>query len=89
MNILEILMLICFGSAWPFSIYKSYRTKDSNGKSVLFMLAIFLGYMSGILNKVYNNFDSVIYLYMLNSAMVLAEIFLYFKNKGVRIRVEA
>ena len=82
-------MLICFGSAWPFSIYKSYRTKDSNGKSVLFMFAIFLGYMSGILNKVYNNFDSVIYLYMLNSAMVLAEIFLYFKNKGVRIRVEA
>ncbi len=89
MNILEVLMLICFGSAWPFSIYKSYKTKSSNGKSVLFMLAIFLGYLSGILNKVYYGYDNVIYLYVLNSTMVLAEIFLYFKNKNIRIRVEA
>ena len=27
MSIFEVLMLLCFGAAWPFSIYKSYTLK--------------------------------------------------------------
>jgi hypothetical protein len=28
-DIFEALMLICFGAAWPFSIYKMLKTKKS------------------------------------------------------------
>ena len=62
MSIYEILMLVCFGAAWPFSIYKSYKTKSSQGKSASFLVIILIGYAAGILNKFYNNFDNVVYL---------------------------
>jgi len=27
MNIYELVMLIAFGSSWPFAVYKTFRTK--------------------------------------------------------------
>jgi len=83
MSIFEIVMLICFGAAWPFSIYKSYRSKSNAGKSVLFLYVIGLGYVAGMLHKVFYNFDLVILLYILNGVMVFADIFLYYRNKGL------
>jgi len=38
MSIFEALMMIFFGLAWPFSIYKSYKSKSNNGKSLWFLL---------------------------------------------------
>ena len=32
MSIYEIIMLICFGAAWPFSIYKSLKSKSTKEK---------------------------------------------------------
>ena len=46
MSIFEIVMLVCFGAAWPFSIYKSYKAKSNEGKSVLFLFVIALGYIA-------------------------------------------
>ena len=34
MSIFEIGMLICFGCAWPVSIWKSYHSKQNAGKSL-------------------------------------------------------
>jgi len=45
MSIFEMLMLLCFGAAWPFSIYKSYKSKSVDGKSPYFLVILILGYI--------------------------------------------
>ncbi len=66
MSIFEIIMLISFGAAWPLSIWKSFKSKSAKGKSLPFMIIIGLGYVAGMLHKVFYNFDLVFYLYLLN-----------------------
>jgi len=88
MSIFEITMLICFGAAWPFSIYKSYRSKSSQGKSASFLVIVLIGYAAGILNKIYYNFDNVIYLYALNMIMVMLDLILYMRNQRISIKSE-
>ncbi|HSN67045.1 MAG TPA: hypothetical protein VLS94_10410 [Fusibacter sp.] len=80
MSLLEMTMLICFGAAWPLSIYKSYTSKSTAGKSVFFLIIIMVGYVAGILNKLLYNYDFVIYLYILNLFMVFIDTMLYFRN---------
>lgn len=81
MSILEAIMLICFGAAWPFSIAKSLKSKSTNGKSLLFLVVLILGYIAGILNKLLNNNDIVLYLYILNLLMVSTDAMLWVRNK--------
>jgi hypothetical protein len=81
MSVFEILMLICFGFAWPVSIYKSITSKSIKGKSVLFLYIILAGYLFGMLHKIYFNKDLVIALYALNFTMVLIDLLLYYRNK--------
>jgi len=83
MSIFEAIMLICFGAAWPFSIYKSYTSRVNTGKSIIFLLIVFVGYMAGMIHKLFYNFDLVIYLYGLNSCMVFMNIILYCRNKKI------
>jgi len=80
MSAFEGLMLFCFGAAWPFSIYKAYVSKSNDGKSILFLLVVLLGYASGIIHKVVYSFDAVILLYILNGTMVLIDVLLYCRN---------
>ncbi len=81
MSFFEALMLLCFGAAWPFSIYKSYRSRQNSGKSVFFLGIVLIGYISGIIHKIFYNFDPVIYLYGLNGIMVSMDMILYFRNR--------
>ncbi|MEN8905720.1 MAG: hypothetical protein ABF289_07170 [Clostridiales bacterium] len=81
MSIFEIIMLICFGAAWPFSIIKSYKAKNNSGKSLFFLFVILLGYLSGIMNKLLVDYDKVILLYILNFVMVFIDILIYLKNR--------
>jgi len=78
--IFEAIMLICFGIAWPFSIWKSYKTKRTEGKSFAFLFIIFLGYISGTIYKLLYNLDVVVYLFMLNAIMVAIDIAFYIRN---------
>ena len=80
MSIFEALMLLCFGAAWPFSIYKSYVSRSVAGKSPFFLLILMLGYIAGILHKVFYQYDLVIYLYILNLFMVSTDFLLYLRN---------
>ena len=80
MSIFEMIMLICFGAAWPLSIYKSYTSQSIAGKSVFFLVVIMIGYVAGIMNKLFYNYDWVIYLYILNLGMVFTDTMLYFRN---------
>ncbi|KMT21846.1 hypothetical protein [Clostridium cylindrosporum] len=81
MSIFEALMLICFGAAWPPSIYKSLTSKSTSGKSLTFLIIVMLGYICGILNKIFYHFDYVIFLYILNLIMVFADSCIYLRNK--------
>ncbi len=86
MSIFEIIMLACFGAAWPFSIYKSWKTRQVAGKSLPFLLVLFVGYIAGILHKLFFRYDLVIFLYILNAAMVAADIALYLRNRLYHVR---
>jgi uncharacterized membrane protein len=86
MSIFEIVMLVCFGSAWPFSIYKSWKSRETAGKSLPFLLVILVGYLAGALHKVFYSFDYVIVLYIVNSIMVLTDILLYLRNRMYHVR---
>ncbi len=50
-NFLEMSMLILFGLSWPISIAKTLRSKSVKGKSILFELFIWIGYVLGICKK--------------------------------------
>ncbi len=81
MSIFEMIMLLCFGAAWPFSIYRSFKSRSTNGKSLFFLLIVLTGYASGIVHKILYNYDFVLYLYCLNALMVGTDTFLWFRNK--------
>ena len=75
-DIFEVIMLVCFGAAWPFSIYKMLKTKKSHGKSIHFLLVILLGYIAGIFFEYFGERNDVIYLYLLNTGMVTLDLVL-------------
>lgn len=81
MSVFEIIMMVCFGVAWPASIYKTFTSKRTNGKSILFLCLIVVGYIAGIIHKLFYNMDNVIYLYILNLLMVNTDIFLFLRNR--------
>lgn len=80
-DLLEVCMVILFGLAWPSSLVKSARARTAKGKSILFLIAVLAGYLCGIASKVVSGtINYVIYFYILNSAMVLTDIYLYIRN---------
>ena len=80
MGLFEFLMLFCFGFSWPFSILKSIRSHSTKGKSLMFMLLIFFGYVFGIVHKVLYNFNWVTWAYVALLGLVSFDLFLYFRN---------
>lgn len=51
-DLLEALMILCFGLSWPISIRKSWISRTAKGKSLLFEFFIWIGYVFGIVRKV-------------------------------------
>ncbi len=83
MSIFEIIMLICFGAAWPVSILKSWTAKSNNGKSFFFLFIVLIGYIAGILHKIFYLSDAVIILYIVNFTMISIDIMIYFRNEKI------
>ena len=50
-SLLESGMLVCFGVSWPVSIAKTLRVRQVSGKSLGFLLLVFVGYLMGIAGK--------------------------------------
>ena len=81
-QIYEALMVICFGLSWPTSIIKSYTSRTAKGKSLIFLLFIFVGYVFGIVSKLLSgNLTYVVIFYIINLIMVAIDLCLYFHNK--------
>ncbi len=83
MSNFEVVMLICFGISWPISIIKMLKTKQATGKSPLFLMFVLVGYLSGILHKVYYSYDLVILAYITNALLVSLDLYLviYYSRK--------
>jgi len=86
MGVFEFLMLFCFGFSWPFSILKSFRSRSTKGKSLVFMLLVELGYVFGIIHKWLYNYNWVIWMYLVLFALVGADLCLYWRNWRIEHR---
>lgn len=91
-NILETIMLICFGLSWPISLYKNIKMKSAKGMNIYFTLLIILGYIAGIVAKILEgpvlngSFDgaSAIFkfvMYIVNIVIVSCNVVVFFINK--------
>lgn len=89
MSIFEAIMLVCFGLSWPMSIYRTYKVKNPVGKSTAFLWLVIVGYAAGILNKIFGKMDWVIWLYALNTLMVVVDLFLVCLYRARNRRMEA
>ena len=79
----EAIMMVCFGFAWPVSILKSWRSRTNKGKSFLFLTIILTGYICGLIHKLHwqERVDAVVWVYGVNTAMVVTDMALYFRNR--------
>ncbi len=81
-ELLEAAMVICFGASWPMAIIKSWRSRTSKGKSIIFIFLIMLGYACGICSKLISGKITYVFIfYVLNLIMVSIDCGLYFRNK--------
>ena len=82
MQIFEFIMLTCFGLSWPISVYKSIKSKSTQGKSIVFIIAIIIGYISGIIGKIVNHqLTYVLIIYCFNLIVVSVDLVLFFINR--------
>ena len=82
MQIFEFIMLACFGLSWPISVYKSIKSKSTQGKSIVFISAIIIGYISGIIGKIVNlQLTYVLIIYCFNLIVVSVDLVLFFINR--------
>lgn len=82
-EILETVMLICFGLSWPVSLIKTLRAKSAKSSSISFMCLILVGYTAGIIAKVMTTgCNFVFYVYIFNVVMVLANLIVTLKNRA-------
>lgn len=90
-DLLEALMIFCFGLSWPISIRKSWISRTAKGKSLFFEVFLLVGYICGIVRKIMltiapgTNKDFLFFLsfffYVLNFIEISIDVALYFRNK--------
>lgn len=81
-ELLEAVMLICFGLSWPLNAYKNYRAGTAAGTSWQFIALITAGYFAGIAAKfVSGNLNWVLIVYFINVVCIGANWLVYFRNR--------
>ena len=77
----EAAMIICFGLSWPLSVRKSWRSRTTKGKSLMFEVFVLFGYLCGITGKIItHNITYVLIFYSINVVMVTLDLCLYYRN---------
>lgn len=83
-SIFETVMLLCFGFSWPMNLIKAYNAKTAKGTSLPFILLIIIGYVAGITAKIVTGQTNyVLAAYILNLAIVLLNLAIYFRNTSL------
>lgn len=81
-DMLEAVMLICFGLSWPINLLKNYRARTAKSMSLEFILLIITGYVAGIAAKIYShNVNYVLAVYFVNLLIVCGNLVVYFINR--------
>ncbi len=81
-QLLEAIMMICFGLSWPMALVKNIRAKSAKGMSLPFILLIISGYVAGTIAKVISdNITYVLIVYLLNLTIVTMNLMVYFYNR--------
>ena len=83
-------MIVPFGVSWPMNVIKSYKARITKGKSLAFLLLIFIGYICGIVSKLLAPQFKwyVMFFYILNLIIVGMDLILYFRNLNIDRRDE-
>ena len=80
-ELLEGVMLICFGFSWPMSVVRNIKAKSAKNMSLGFNLLIVAGYIAGICAKLcMHNYSYVLIVYIINLLFVSANLVIYFIN---------
>ena len=80
-QILETIMLLCFGFSWPLNVIKAYKAKTTKGTSLPFIILIITGYVAGITAKILTDqINYVLIAYILNLAIVSINVVVYLRN---------
>lgn len=88
-QVFEAGMLICFGVSWPIAILKTWRSRRIEGKSMGFLVLVFLGYLCGTAAKFMRVAgtgampEPVTALYMLNAVFVATDLFMMLHFKAL------
>lgn len=81
-ELLEMIMLVCFGFSWPMSVYKNIKAKSAKAMSLGFIVMITIGYLAGIAAKIcLHKYNYVLIVYVINLIMVSTNLVVYFINK--------
>ena len=81
-QLLEAIMMICFGLSWPMALVKNIRAKSAKGMSLPFILLIISGYVAGTIAKIISdNITYVLIVYLLNLTIVTMNLMVYFYNR--------
>lgn len=71
----EAMMLVCFGASWPFAIMRTYKAKTAKGKSFIFLSLLILGYIAGMVSKLWlDELPWVFFFYLMNLIMVSTDL---------------
>ena len=79
-DLMEAVMILCFGLSWPISIRKSWVSRTAKGKSLFFECFIWIGYVFGMGVETSWLFYLAWFFYFLNIAEITIDIILYFRN---------
>ena len=81
-QLLEAIMMICFGLSWPMALVKNIRAKSAKGMSLPLILLIISGYVAGTIAKIISdNITYVLIVYLLNLTIVTMNLLIYFYNR--------
>ena len=88
-EILECIMMICFGFSWPISVVKNIKAKTAKSMSLPFILLILFGYLAGVVSKfLSHNINFVLIVYFINILSVCVNLTVYFINRGYDLKRE-
>ena len=80
-SVFETIMLVCFGLSWPINVVKAYNARTAKATSLPFILLILIGYIAGITAKIVSDqMNYVFIVYLINLAIVMLNILVYFRN---------
>ena len=53
-ELFEFFMVFLFGLSWPITIRKSWTARTAKGKSIMFSVLVWVGYLCGVSTKQVN-----------------------------------